>query len=138
MKKYVIWLVGLLFAAGCSTNSDNIESATDGNYIARSGPFVFLAHIINNKCTRVTAFKDNAVFSQTDGITTTGVYPNLTFSGDGFNMVCQFRDADNFTASVAGQMSVLYVGGYIEVSGTYNFARTNEILGVNGDGIIDN
>lgn len=138
MKKALFLILSVFWLAGCSTDGDDAKRPTAGNYIGRSGSFVLSVELANNKCTRVTGFKDNAVFSQVANITTTGQYPDYIYSGDGFNLICHFTDAKNFSASVSGQMPILYKGGYLDVSGTYNFTYTKDVLDANGDGVLDN
>jgi len=137
MIRLVFLLLSVFLFVGCSTESSDTETLTSGNYVARSGSFVLLVELSHNKCTRVTGYKNNVVFSQVATIVTTGQYPDYTYSGDGFNLICHFTDTNNFSASISGQMPILYNGGYLDVSGTYKFTHTNDILDKNGDGVLD-
>jgi uncharacterized protein YcfL len=137
MKQVLILILSAFLLVGCSTDGNDTESPTAGVYIGRSGSVVLSAEIEFNRCTRVTAYKDNQVCSQVAQITTTGQYPDYTYSGDGFNLVCHYTDANSFSAFVSGQMPTLYTGGYTDVSGTFNFTRKDTPLDVNGDGILD-
>jgi len=137
MKQVLILILSAFFFAGCTTDGNDTEKPTAGYYVGRSGSFVLSVEIEFNRCTRVTAYKDNQVFSQVAQISTTGQYPDYTYSGDGFNLVCHYTDANSFAASVSGQMPKLYTGGYVDVSGTFNFARNTKPLDANGDGILD-
>lgn len=137
MKQVLILILSAFFFAGCTTDGNDTEKPTAGYYVGRSGSVVLSAEIEFNRCTRVTAYKDNQVCSQVVQITTTGQYPGYTYSGDGFNLVCHYTDANSFAASVSGQMPKLYTGGYVDVSGTFNFARNTKPLDANGDGILD-
>lgn len=137
MKYFLLSLLSAFLLVGCSTDGNDTESPTAGVYIGRSGSVVLSAEIEYNRCTRVTAYIDNQVCSQVAQITTTGQYPDYTYSGDGFNLVCHYTDANSFAASVSGQMPKLYTGGYVDVSGTFNFARNTKPLDANGDGILD-
>ena len=137
MKQVLILILSAFFFAGCTTDGNDTEKPTAGYYVGRSGSFVLSVEISNKRCTRVTGYEDNQVFSQVAQISTTGQYPDYTYSGDGFNLVCHYTDANNFSASVSGQMPKLYTGGYVDVSGTFNFARNTKPLDANGDGILD-
>ena len=137
MKQVLILILSVFFFAGCTTDGNDTEKPTADYYVGRSGSFVLSVEISNNRCTRVTGYKDNQVFSQVAQISTTGQYPDYTYSGDGFSLVCHYTDANSFSASVSGRMPVLYTGGYTDVSGTFNFTRTDTPLDVNGDGILD-
>lgn len=137
MKQVLILILSAFFFAGCTTDGNNTEKPTAGYYVGRNGSFVLSVEISNNRCTRVTGYEDNQVFSQVAQISTTGQYPDYTYSGDGFNLICHYTDANNFSASVSGQMPILYTGGYVDVSGTFNFARNTKPLDANGDGILD-
>ena len=137
MKQVLILILSAFFFAGCTTDGNDTEKPTAGYYVGRNGSFVLSVEISNSRCTRVTGYEDNQVFSQVAQISTTGQYPDYTYSGDGFNLVCHYTDANNFSASVSGQMPKLYTGGYVDVSGTFNFARNTKPLDANGDGILD-
>ena len=137
MKQVLILILSAFFFAGCTTDGNDTEKPTAVYYVGRSGSFVLSVEISNKRCTRVTGYEDNQVFSQVAQISTTGQYPDYTYSGDGFNLVCHYTDANNFSASVSGQMPKLYTGGYVDVSGTFNFARNTKPLDANGDGILD-
>lgn len=137
MKQVLILILSAFFFARCTTDGNDTEKPTAGYYVGRSGSFVLSVEIEFNRCTRVTAYKDNQVFSLVAQISTTGQYPDYTYSGDGFNLVCHYTDANGFAASVSGQMPKLYTGGYVDVSGTFNFARNTKPLDANGDGILD-
>ena len=137
MKYFLLSLLSVFLLVGCSTDGNDTERPTAGVYIGRSGSVVLSAEIEFNRCTRVTGYKDNQIFSQVAQISTTGQYPDYTYSGDGFSLVCHYTDANSFSASVSGRMPVLYTGGYTDVSGTFNFTRTDTPLDANGDGILD-
>lgn len=139
MSKWFIWLVGLLFVAGCSSDSDDKETLPTGHFVASNDALVLSIELADGKCSRLTVFDGGKVFSQTNSpeLTTTGQYPNYTYSGDGFTMACAFSDANRFTAMVAGKLPRLYSGDYVEVSGTFQFSRYDGVLDANGDGVID-
>ncbi len=139
MRKWFVWLTGLLLVAGCSSDSDDKETLPTGHFIASNDAVVLSVELVDGICSRLTAFDDGTVFSQTNSptITTTGQYPNYTYSGDGFTMACAFPDANRFTATVTGKLPRLYSGDYVEVSGTFQFSRYDGVLDANGDGVID-
>ena len=137
MKQVLILILSAFFFARCATDGNDTEKPTAGYYASRSGSFVLSVEISNNRCTRVTGYKDNQVFSQVAQISTTGQYPDYTYSGDGFSLVCHYTDANSFSASVSGRMPVLYTSNYTDVSGTFNFTHTDTPLDVNGDGVLD-
>ena len=135
-KVLVLLMVAFAFIA-CSSDSDSKESNPDGQFVAHNGTILLMVEFDNGKCWRLTGFKDGRVFGQCSVFSTTGQYPDYTYSGDGFSLVCHYTDANSFSASVSGRMPVLYTGGYTDVSGTFNFTRTDTPLDVNGDGILD-
>ena len=145
MKKYLIGLLYVLFAAGCSSDGDDKENAPTGNYVASTGALVVSAELSDGECWRVTAFSGGAVFCQLRGmdIATTGDYPNYTYSGNGFTMVCSFATPDKFTANVSGVLpknagnnpGVSSDG--VTLMGPMQFSRYDGVLDANGDGVID-
>ncbi len=139
LKFCLFSLLSVFLMPGCSSTHDDAETLPNGHYVARSGSLVLSLELDNGKCWHVTAFENNGVFSQVVMIQTTGQYPNYTYSGDNYSMVCSFANTSAFTATMTGKLpnNVLGGDGYTEVSGSYQFNKYDGVLDANGDGIID-
>ena len=143
MKKWFALLVWLLLFASCSSDSNDNETLSTGNYVASNGGLVLSAELTNGKCQRLTAFYGNAVFYQSTGIQTTGEYPNYTYWADTFSLICNFVDCGKFRANVSGTIPKNISGNPgvssdgATITGLWQFDRYTGILDANGDGVLD-
>ena len=153
MNKILFYVMPLMILCSACANDTDTEDGTvkDGAYIYKNGSTAVDIIIRNGECYGMTIFSDNtACFQAGKGFmgggvfNTSGTYPNFIYA---YNQYYNNDEPWSLSVSFSGSSFLANPQGKlykwhnsketIDLPNTMTFKKSDEILDINGDGILD-
>lgn len=103
MKKVIYSLFALLLCASCESSEGFVE-LPEGVYTAQSNDLVFTVNLDAGKCVSMVVEGKEGNIGTWAGFSTSGKYPEYTYSLVGFDMRARFFNVRSFNARLSGAL----------------------------------
>lgn len=103
MKKVIYIFLALLLCVSCDSSED-FEELPEGIYTAQSSDLVFTVNLDAGKCINIVVEDKEGNIGTWTGFSTSGKYPEYTYSLTGFDMRARFHNVRSFNARLSGAL----------------------------------